>query len=199
MARLLPLALLLSIPIVLSACGGGGGRATPVFTIVPTPSRSFTLDDYAGLVESMTTALRTRDGALLGQIVKDPDGNANLWIGGWGGCGAGARVAPMTPENIDAILAGTGIRVLGIAKNDSCPGNPAYGLLTAGWQGKTLPDTYSGEGGPSEPHETSTFTQDEVLLVFWSASFPNLSPRFFGLGAAGPFELVPSTPPTPDP
>jgi len=145
----------------------------------------------------MTTALQMRDGALLGRVVKDPDGNANLWIGGWGGCGAGARVAPMTPENIDAMLAGADIRVLGIGKNDSCPGNPAYGLLTAGWQGKTLPNTYSGDGGSPSDRDSWTFTQDEALLVFWSASFPNLSPRFFGLGPERPFELV--SPSTPDP
>ena len=147
------------------------------------------------LIENLATAFETRDGDLLREVHKNPFGEPNLLIGDWGDCGGGGVSAPLDDENVQAILGGEQLSIISISKRDICDGlNTVYGVVTQGWQGKTLPHT---TGHDQSDVSEMTFQSDLALLVFWTPSRADSMPQpaFFGLAPTGPFESVASWPP----
>ena len=147
------------------------------------------------LIEDLATAFETRDGDLLREVHKNPFGEPNLLIGDWGDCGGDGPTVPLNDENTQAILGGEQLSISAISKRDTCDGlNTVYGVVTQGWQGKTLPHVLGlGLGEVSD----FTFVSDLALLVFWTRSRADSMPQpaFFGLAPTGPFESVASWPP----
>ena len=147
------------------------------------------------LFENLATAFETRDGDLLREVHKNPFGEPNTLIGDWGGCGGDGPTAPLNEENVQAILGGEQLSIIALSKRDTCDGlNTVYGVVTQGWQGKTLPYVEGlGRGEVSD----FTFVSDLALLVFWTPSRADRMPQpaFFGLAPTGPFETVASWPP----
>lgn len=199
----------------LACTGGDHGSPTAsatsparTATVTLTPTKGdvsgelpFLLSEYDGLIGSLKAALANNNRGGLSDTMLDHE----LGIGNWGGCGAGDLVAPMDQANTDAILDDPTIGLLAIGRKDTGCGNAAYGVLTTGWAGRTLPHTYPGEAGPGPPWVEWTFSDDCALLVFWTEFFDDSGlltvPSFFGVRGdpCDSFDVVgpiPTTTPT---